>query len=620
MAGIAGIVHWSPNPALRDLIEGMLEVIRHRGPDGLYAEARKNIALGHARFVLHERERKKAQPVWLPDGSCGLVADARLYNREELLGALGSVPWFTDTPSDAELLLAAYERWGEQAVVKLRGDFAFAVWDEGQGRLVAARDPFGAKPFFYHSDSHGIRFGSEPKQLLGLPGVTAEPHDGVIADYLFRGTHRAFEETFFLGLNRLRAGHLLIAANNFIVQKRFWPTSPPPEDFRGSPGDCAEHFYALFRDSVQRRLEMDARTAMELSGGYDSSAVVAAAADIFNSLTSWVSQPLTISQTYPEFACDESVYSNAVVARTPFENLQVVAPCEDFTPGLIRELWKIDAPTPDITWQRRQVTTALLRDRGCRVLLTGLGGDDLVWDPDYELDLWRARRYLKTIRYCLNDPRVIREKATQACLKRLVRHSVPPELKPLLRRWLTHDIPDWINPSLQEKHRPYLDRETFRGDRPVYHDLTRAAICGWLTEPTFLRALEEEECLAAHAGFELRHPFLDQNLAEFVLSIPFETRLRLPGSFKTLLVAALGDRLPEKVRGRASKAGFDSYFIRLLEKARPTLLNIGNLIADPYTRPVERLSTPIPPNLNWFDGRSFWQPIFLKMWLQNLDR
>ncbi|SIT58168.1 putative Asparagine synthase (glutamine-hydrolyzing) [Mesorhizobium prunaredense] len=629
MAGIAGIAHWGSRPAPRDLVEGMLEVIRHRGPDGLFAGARKNIAFGHAQLILSERERNKTQPIWLPDGSCGLVADARLYNHAELWRALGSVSWFRDTPSDAELLLAAYQRWGEQAVLKLRGDFAFAVWDERKGRLFAARDPFGVKPFFYHTDSDGIRFGSEPKQLLRLPGVTAEPHDGVIADYLYRGVHRAFEETFFLGVNRLRAGHFLIAANDRLYQERFWPASAPPEDFRGSAGECAEQFYFLFRESVRRRLDMDALAAMELSGGYDSSAVVLAAADIFKSRAPSSPRPVTISQTYPEFACDESVYSDAVAAQTGFEHLRAVAPCENFAPGLLRELQKIDAPTPEIYWQRRSELTALLRNRNCKVVLTGQGGDDLVWDPDYELDLWRSRRYLSAIRYCLYDPRVIREKATRSGLKRLVRQSISPSVIRILQRGRekpVREIFDWINVGLLEKHQSYLDRTAFAGEKPVYADLARDSISNWLAEPGFLRGIEQEECLSAHAGVELRHPFLDQNLAEFVLSVPFETRLQLPPSLKAILVAALGHRLPEEVRRRASKAAFDDYFITLLTKGQPALLNMVSdttwLASERYVKlqcAAKQWDRPLAANSRWFaNARGVWQPVFLEIWLQNL--
>ena len=295
MAGIAGVVYWDLRSGQRGLVEGMLALIHHRGPDGLYSEARKNIALGHAKLVLHERERSVTQPVWLPNGSCGLVADARLFNRDELVQALGFVSWFRDTPSDAELLLASYERWASRRSSNFVATLRSPSGMNGKAGCLPHVTLSGVKPFFFHTDAHGIRFSSEPKQLLCLPEVMVEPNDEVIADYLVRGKHWAREETFFLGVKRLRAGHMLIAANNYVHQKRFWPASAPAEDFRGSPDECAEQFYVLFRDGVQRRLETDALVAMELSGGYDSSAIVVAAAEILNS------RSLVCITTYHDF-------------------------------------------------------------------------------------------------------------------------------------------------------------------------------------------------------------------------------------------------------------------------------------------------------------------------------
>ncbi|MDD4932948.1 MAG: asparagine synthase-related protein [Methylacidiphilaceae bacterium] len=627
MAGLAGIIHWSSDPIPRCRIDGMLEAIRHRGPDGLRAETRKNVALGHARFLLHERERNKTQPVWLPDSSMGLAADVRLYNRDELLRALGTVPWFRDVPSDAELLLAAFERWGEECVNRLRGDFAFAVWDETRERLFAARDPFGVKPFFYHATSRGIAFGSEPKQLLRLPGVSAEPNDGVIADYLVHGDHRAFEETFFRNVQRLRAGHRMFAGPNGLSQNRYWPSSSPPEDFRGSPRECAEEFRALWYESVRRRLAMDTRAAIHLSGGYDSSAVALAAAEIARSTAPPALPPLTVSLLYPGLGCDESLYSRAVSAQTGLEHLECAAPVEDFTPGILDELRKADAPVVDIRWQQWATLASLMQDRGCKVVLTGLGGDDLVMDPDYEFDLWRSRRYLSAFRYCWSDPRVLRPSAMRFRLMRLLRLSVPQRLKRFLRRPRPPtDIPDWVNPALVDKHRSYLERTVSAADNPAFPDFARETLARWHIDPAILWVLELAECSGSYSGFEWRHPFYDQDLVAFVLSIPFQTRFQLPPVFKTLLSTALRDSLPAVVRDRGSKVHFDYYMLELLAKGWPalwqTLSDPVHLASGPYVireQAVRHWSRPISSELVWYStARPYWQVAFLEIWLRSV--
>src|SRR4029450_9277568 len=141
---------------------------------------------------------------------------------------------------------------------------------------------------------------------------------------------------------------------------------------------------------------------------------------------------------------------------------------------------------------------------------------------------------------------------------------------------------DWIRPSLLERHQYFLDRDAYSGERPIYPDHARDTICGWLTDPAFLRMIEQEECLSAYAGIELRHAFLDQNLVEFVLSVPFEKRLQLPGPFKTL----------------------------------KTVLNTPSLASEGYVQAdliAERWSGPISSDLAWFEGaRPLWQPVFLE--------
>lgn len=592
----------------------MLARIAHRGPDGLYAESRGNVALGHARFVLHERERDRRRPVWLPDGSAGLVADARLYNRPELLRALGSPPWFRGVPSDAELLLAAFERWGEESVLRLRGDFAFAVWEAGPLRLFAARDPFGAKPFFYHATPRGIAFGSEPKQLLGLPGVSPEPDAGVIADFLVRGGHRAFERTFFREIRRLPAGHILVAHPRGIAQTRFWPI--PPESFRGSPHACAEAFSELFPQSLRLRLAIDARAAIHLSGGYDSSAIAVAAAAI--------APPLTASLLYPGFGCDESLYSRAVAAACGGEHLEAVAPFRDFTAGIPAEMRKVDAPLPEIRWQEWAALAPPIRERGAKVILTGLGGDEVAAEPDYAADLCRSRRYLSALRYWRRDPRAPR---AERPLRLLLRCSVPAGLKRLLRRGVPAPLPplpDWVDPAFAGAHREAIARPSFTG--PTFPDQARETVARRVTDPSALGILELAEAAGSYDGFESRHPFYDQDLVDFVLSIPFATRFRFPPAFKTLLRSALGDRIPSVVRERSSKTRFDSYVLALFARGWPSLRGRlaapDRLAAAPYLLP-ERIasvwSRPLSPEMPWFTtARPYWQPAFLELWLRSL--
>ncbi len=567
MAGIAGIVCWDQRPVAGELIDQMLAVVRHRGPDGLNVETHGGVGFGHARFALSDAERRRTQPVWLPDRVCGLVADVRLHNRRDLLGALGNVPWFMGAPTDAEIVLASYERWSMEAVQRLRGDFAFAIWDGRIRKLFAARDPFGVKPLFYVADPRRLCFGSEVKQLLVIPGVDAKPNDAAVAELLATARAYAREATFFEGVMRLRPGFCLEAGEHGVRTWRWWDPAgrlAAPAPIRAE--EYAQRFYELFRNSVKCRLDGTSPIALELSGGYDSSSVVAVAAELQAHGTRPLPKIVTISHCYPGLPCDEREFIDAVLENCPFPAIRFDAPVADYASALDREFRKIDAPYPDLSWARRSLGASHLAAEGCRVVLTGLGADELVWDPDYDLDLWRDGHYLRSIRHCLRDPRVLRDGAQRQSIGRLARFAAPQWLKDRMRRFIRHGspgVPDWVTPmaaamASQSDH-------AGMGIDSRFPSLAQASIHGWLTSSSFHWFLESEELLAAHHGYELRHPFLDQDLVEFVLAIPWQGRHAQPGSFKTLLVTAMGERLPPALRDRNRKATFDAYFTRLQE-------------------------------------------------------
>lgn len=628
MAGIAGIVDWTGQLVPKTSIARMLEVVRHRGPDGLNFDVRGSVALGHARFALSRSERERTQPVWLLDGSCGMTADVRLTNRMAVLAALGSVNWLDASPTDAEIVLAAYERWGSDCVGRLRGDYAFVAWDKRRQRVFAARDPFGVKPLFYLADERHFCFGSEPKQLLALPGVEAISNEGPIADLLINAWGSATEETFFRNIMRLRPGHSLDAGPAGVRVASFWNPGPIASNASvDSPEGTAERFYELFRAAVANRLLSDSPIAIELSGGYDSSSVVLTAADV-QSLNSRQSKEIfTLSHCYPDLPCDESMFIDAVLECCPFRSIKFDAPIGDFTTGLSDELWKADAPIPDIAWCRRAMGAARLAAEGCRVALTGLGGDELVWDPDYEIDLWRERHFVTAIRYCLSDPRVLRDGSQRECLSRLARFAAPAWLKVLWRRVSRRPsvtAPPWATSDairIRQRARPTSAPET------RFPSAAQTSLHSWLTSPGFYWLLESEERLAAYHGIELRHPFLDQNLVEFVLAIPWRTRYALRGPFKTLLLGAMADRLPTVVRVRHGKTVFDEYLSRLYNASRKSIqreLFVGDhwgsgRFIDRQTFEADLARIRMTEAGGWTDLQSIWIAAAIEFWLCGLS-
>ena len=303
MSGIAGIVHWDGRPVAEGDLGRMLRAIRHRGPDDLEGRVAESVALGHARLAVRVVEREQAQPVWMPDRSCAIVADARLYNREHLSNSLGRVEWVPHPASDAALLLAAYERWGIEMLQRINGDFAFAIWDAGERQIFAARDPFGIKPFFFWADGGGFRFGSEPKQLLILAEVAVEPEEQVVVEHLL-DKPTAGELTFFKGVHRLRAGHFLNASADGVAQRAYWEPRGERVEL-ATEEDHVARFRELFRQAIASRVDAEEAVGAQLSGGLDSSSVTAMAAEIYREDGPSLPEMSTLSETYSGFPCDE---------------------------------------------------------------------------------------------------------------------------------------------------------------------------------------------------------------------------------------------------------------------------------------------------------------------------
>lgn len=564
MAGLTGIVHWDGSAAEVATIRAMLDTIRHRGPDGLFAAAHGSVGLGHARLALDVAERRQPQPVSTPDGRYRLVADARLSNRRDLLQALATTAWLGDAPIDAEILVAAYARWGDEAVQALRGDFAFAVWDDATRTLYAARDPFGVKPFFYTTDAARFAFGSEPKALLALPGFRAIPDEAALVELLVTGRPRATEATFHAGITRLRAAHALHATAQGVRVTRWWNPGVDEAPARHlSDDEYPRRFYLHLRQAVARALDVDVPVAIELSGGYDSSSIVVTAADLHADPRCALPPIHTLSQRYPGLPCDEGEMIDAVRAVSPFPAIRFDVAVADPTRGFDAEFHKSDAPLVEISWERRESESQHLAAAGCRVVLTGIGGDELSWDPDFAADLWRSRRYLAALRYCLTDPRVRRDRDRRACLLRLMRFAAPAAVKRFVRRVrpaAATPLPPWLTARAGAVFRAH---EAAARAGAVPRSSAQEAVRRWLDAPEFQALLEDQERQSAWCGIERRHPFLDRDLVEYVLAIPWQARYRQPGAFKTLLVRALGTRLPERIRDRNGKTVFDAYFLAL---------------------------------------------------------
>jgi asparagine synthase (glutamine-hydrolysing) len=387
MCGIAGILQFDGSPLPEEAagwIGDMIEAIRHRGPDDEGVRVDGPVGLGHKRLSVIDLDHRSAQPMVSADGRHALVFNGEIYNYREIAGELEACGHSFRTSSDTEVLLLGYREWGHAVLDRLRGMFAFAIWDADRRELFAARDRFGKKPLFYHRDGQRMVFASEIKAILRVPGVPREPVLEVIHDYLGLG-YCTGEQTAFAGIHRLPpATAMVVAADGAIRQWRYWSLPAVDPALADRPvEELLEEFMTLFDESVALRMVADVPIGCFLSGGVDSSAVVARMAPR-------MSEPLkTFSVGFGNVGNDELHYAEAVARRygTDHRDYKMDYGLIDVLPELI---WMYGEPYADSS---ALVTYALAKEirRHVTVAVSGDGGDEVFLGYSRYLRMGEAR-------------------------------------------------------------------------------------------------------------------------------------------------------------------------------------------------------------------------------------
>ncbi|MDY7092240.1 MAG: asparagine synthase-related protein [Acidobacteriota bacterium] len=643
MGGLSAIIHFDRSPLDRETLVRMTDAAAHRGPQGT------SYALGHhaglaALTLLPSRSRPGARAHSLASSDVGvdLVADARLDRRDELrrqLSAAGQAlpdQALVEGPTDAELLLAAYLAWGEGCPQRLSGDFAFVVWDRRHRRAFCARDRFGVKPLHYLLRDRRLYVASEAQQLLRGLGLRAQLDEVAVADYLMDDS-RDEERTFFVGLQRLPSASVLVVKSGRRQVRSYWRPSES-----GEPGlqgrELEEEARRLLQEAVEERLPTDDPVVgLTMSGGLDSCSVAALAQSWSRSPVAGDSQGgdsvagtaasrpqlLALSYVFPSLEdCDERAYSGAMarelgveVEPIDAEKLWLLGDEADFAPSL---------EGPFQGWESTdRVLLERLRQRDGRVLLTGFGGDNL-FAGSRRVYLSRLRRgELSALADVVRRARCLDISVARAAYYYLAAPALPG-LDGTLRRWLGRPSlsspPRWIEPRFAE--RVGLSQRLRRNDgERLFRDPARQAhwravrclesvgrACSWLDRT------------AARHGVEVRHPFLDHELAELVLAVDPAEHQGTSGA-KLLLRRAMKDHLPETVRQRRDKTRFAAFIEHSLRRRQQ---RIDELLRQPL---VAELGFVDGARLrrswqDYLDGRAgymlrhIWYVLTLELWLR----
>jgi asparagine synthase (glutamine-hydrolysing) len=550
MCGILGFIgtRWGDHAGLA------LASLRQRGPDEQSLLNLGETVLGHSRLAVIDLVGGH-QPMQSPEGRYSIIFNGEIYNFLELRKQLEAAGYAFATRSDTEVLLHGYVAWGEKLLDRLDGMYAFAVWDERERRLFAARDPLGIKPFMYAQVDGGLAFASTLAPFLALPDFPRRLDPEALRDYLAFQTPLA-PHTFIRAVRQLPPGHLLCfdSAAARLDIRRYW-SIPRPAVTAEDRHTLVARVDAALKESVRRQLVADVPLGAFLSGGIDSSLMVRYMAEAG-------ARPLkTFSLRFPDEGFDETPHARAVAQAFGCEHHQLEAPTitgEAFAAAIA----DLDQPLADPAYVMTHALSRLTRQH-VTVAISGDGGDELFCGYPRFLDTEDRH------------PR----RAWQPWLRRLVTADFLPAS--LLRRslWgreLLHyrrvELGPW--PGRKNLVR-YLAPETARAARPertlgLWLDLIDE-LGGRMDTATLMRAdlwtYLSDNCLVktdrasmAHS-LEVRVPMLGQPVLEAVLGLPADVHLR--GGQKSLLTEIARATLPETVWNR-EKHGFStplgSYF------------------------------------------------------------
>ncbi|MGN6415914.1 MAG: asparagine synthase (glutamine-hydrolyzing) [Pseudobacter sp.] len=551
MCGIAGILHYQPQTPEKWRIEKMSAAMEHRGPDGNGSFSDEHIQLGHRRLSIIDLSQQAAQPMITTDNRYVIVFNGEIYNFKELRSSL---PHFNfQTCSDTEVILAAYITWKADCVHYLKGMFAFAIWDTEEKELFMARDRVGVKPLYLYFGKNFMVFASEVRAMMNSGLIPGELNKAALWEYL------SFQSigvpiSIIKGVFQLDAGSVMIIRKGRISKFRYWEPMPAKSDFNHADLQLTKkNIHDLLFRAVEKRLVSDVQVGALLSGGIDSAAVVA----IMARLTSVPVETFTIG--LEDAAFDESPFAAMVAKKYNTSHHPIILKPRDLLDQLPEALNSVDMPSGDgiNTW----IVSKAIRQAGVKVALSGVGGDELFAGYPFFKQFLKAQKldgvWNKTtwIRKTLGG---ILKLSSSGKMERLARLIDAPDCSvsyfyPECRRILT---PGQLSKTTSFSH----SYDCLIGDRllnlrdelstlPLLSQITVADLMGY-TQNTLLKDIDQ---MSMAVSLEIREPFFDYDLIEFLLRVP--DHVKYPTYPKSLMVESLNGMIPDEIVHRR-KQGF----------------------------------------------------------------
>ncbi|HPG10481.1 MAG TPA: asparagine synthase (glutamine-hydrolyzing) [Chitinophagaceae bacterium] len=563
MCGIAGIIQSDPSYFFTEHVKKMTNVLDHRGPDGEghWVNSSNTALLGHRRLSIIDLTNAGDQPMHFfsitehsNQPRYSIIHNGEIYNYIELREELEKKGYSFHSQTDTEVITAAYDHWQEDCLTRLDGMFAFAIWDEKKKELFAARDRFGEKPFFWNFQNNRFVFASEMKALWQA-GISKSVNLKMLFNFItigYTGNPENQQETFFENIQRLPAASYLkysLLYSSYKIEK-YWTLDPGIQNKKIGDNEAIETFTRLFNISVKRRLRSDVSIGTSLSGGLDSSSVIASALSVNDGQTLVNS----FTASFPDYEKNELPYANEVARKFKLKQEVITITGNELMDDWDRLCYHQEEPFGSASIYAQYKVYELAKNNNTKVLLDGQGADEILagyhkyykwyWQELFRKGKLSGKKELTAARDLgIQEPFTWKNKvaawfpsfASIVMEKRYLLHALQHED---LTKEFVHQ---------QSKEAYYLPPDHFNLNGVLYFN-------------TFVHGLGEllrfaDRNSMAH-GREVRLPFLSHELVEFIFSLPSHFKIR-HGWTKWLLRESMKHKLPESIIWRRDKVGFE---------------------------------------------------------------
>jgi asparagine synthase (glutamine-hydrolysing) len=557
MCGIVGIISPDPGKFSISLIQKMTQALSHRGPDGesSWANPSGHVLFGHRRLAIIDLSENGSQAMHYGNRYT-IVYNGEIYNYVELKETLLKKGYVFKSHSDTEVILAAYDCYKERCLEMFDGMFAFTIWDEELKTIFAARDRFGEKPLYYSYDdsSNHLWFASEVKALVA-GGIQAPINDEKLLMFLGLGqteNPQDAEGTFYQNVRQLPPAHFLIyrPLEKKLLVKEYWKLDKEKQ-VSISKENAIKRFRELLTTSVARRLRSDVPLGTSLSGGLDSSALVAT----IHGLTNMSGALKTFSAVFPGFEKDESFFIRSVTESFALEQRSVTPTPEEFVRDFQKLLYHHEAPVSSASVYVQYRVFELAKENNIKVLLDGQGADEVLAGYTKYIH-WHLQELLNSYRFSdFNSEK-----------KAFIANKIPFQWS--WKNYASAFAPHLSKNTLEEKELNTIRRNDDMNKDFVHQNLNKdfvqkpyvSKLNDILYFNTFRSGLSEllryaDRNSMAH-GREVRLPYLNHELVEFIFSLPSSFKIH-NGWTKWILRKSVEEMLPAEIVWRTDKVGFE---------------------------------------------------------------